>query len=482
MTDLDELDDRLKDYASRWRASLAERPSPEGITFVSMRSGTRRSHGWRALAAAVVVALAIGATVWATEIRHDTEHSPSKTPEGPVHPVPWEPLDPTNPVFDAAAAAAYSSLTATGNLALTAPAGGQVDFAVTLESPTRISLDPCPDFTISQQMSWDDFSDEPHALNCAAVPYKDSTGTPYLPAGQPVTFVMETMAPSVHPEKLTWHLDVPNGPPAISGSLKVTPSGTENPAGIGYCAALVFDGRGYELSEQQPGTGVGASLGTAQGQACGANGDHAVTAYAANEQAPEEALTVSYGDRVLTYAPEHSAELVPVPYPDVLDQASGDVRGSDLALVRRFAQLAVRPDPRYRDAVPFAHRVEIGLGADLRIFPADSLDEASSWTLDAGGFAGRTGPVNVLDPPRDHLLARLAPELPTKPDLRVSVGDRARCAGPALAVPKRLASLRHVTIEPEPSTIASCLDWFAIDLFVDSSGHVVAVSLDLWEP
>jgi hypothetical protein len=33
-----------------------------------------------------------------------------------------------------------------------------------------------------------------------------------------------------------------------------------------------------------------------------------------------------------------------------------------------------------------------------------------------------------------------------------------------------------------PADHASCLDWWAVDLFLDDSGRILGVNLDLWEP
>jgi hypothetical protein len=90
-------------------------------------------------------------------------------------------------------------------------ASGRLRFVVTLTAPAGrdVPLDPCPDYKIL-------FGGESgstaasHALNCAAVPYRDTAGRPYLPAGIPVRFDMQADTPqSAAPAaKLVWQLDI----------------------------------------------------------------------------------------------------------------------------------------------------------------------------------------------------------------------------------------------------------------------------------
>jgi hypothetical protein len=48
------------------------------------------------------------------------------------------------------------------------------------------------------------------------------------------------------------------------------------------------------------------------------------------------------------------------------------------------------------------------------------------------------------------------------------------------APPRRVSRLRRLSIQPRAP--ASCLRWFAVDVFVDESGDIRAVTLDYWEP
>jgi uncharacterized protein DUF4232 len=77
-----------------------------------------------------------------------------------------------------------------------------------------VALDPCPDYTMRQIGSWDDVSVARFALNCAAVPFRDAAGVPYLPEGVPVRFEMRLglAGPDVQEPKATWSLDASGGP------------------------------------------------------------------------------------------------------------------------------------------------------------------------------------------------------------------------------------------------------------------------------
>lgn len=474
----DRLDRRLHDLGARWRDQVPDAPAVPGPR-------GRRDLTWLAAAAAVTVAL--GVTLWITRGLGDGQVEPAPpptpTPTSTANPgsVAWAPLDPTNPTLDAAITAAYDAIAVTGTLDLVAgtAADGTADklpFEVTLTSPTRVALSPCPDYEIRQQNSFDDFLTEHYALNCAAVPFKDDDGTPYLPAGRPVTFAMETFAPSFS-APLTWRLVTGGAPDVAEGriAVKATP-GTLSRA-TDFCARLSFDGRSYTFATEQPGSGVGNPLGNAAGTACGSSGAVTVKVYSVSEQPATEALTASYDGAVVVYVPEG---VDPVPFPVALGEGDG-VEPRDQDLVRRFARFALEPEPA--GLTMFTDEVRIGLGQDLRPTRATDLDDPRTWTFDLDGYRGYAGPANLLDTLREQLLvasSNLWRE--NTPDLVVTVGDYARCAGPPGPVPPGLGGYRHVAIQPHSDMYDSCLQWFALDLYLDDTGRIAAVSLDLWEP
>lgn len=121
----------------------------------------------------------------------------------------------------------FASVKATGDLNRTAAPGETVRFTVTLTAPERVSLAPCPDYTIAQYGAGVS-SEQTYALNCAAVPYRDADGRPYLPSGTPVSFAMETTAGSRSAPKFLWYLDVPERNVEVDGRLTVTDTGPES--------------------------------------------------------------------------------------------------------------------------------------------------------------------------------------------------------------------------------------------------------------
>lgn len=66
-------------------------------------------------------------------------------------------------------------------------------------------------------------------------------------------------------------------------------------------------------------------------------------------------------------------------------------------------------------------------------------------------------------------------------DYRVDVGPHPTCGGPDRAPAQEFAGYRQLSITPTaPRT--SCVDWWAVDVFVDGRGRIRGVNLDLWEP
>ena len=54
------------------------------------------------------------------------------------------------------------------------------------------------------------------------------------------------------------------------------------------------------------------------------------------------------------------------------------------------------------------------------------------------------------------------------------------CASPPGPAPPAVSGLLRRNIQPRD--VSSCLQWFAVDVFVDESGEIRAVTLDHWEP
>lgn len=249
-----------------------------------------------------------------------------------------------------------------------------------------------------------------------------------------------------------------------------------------FCAHVLFEGRTYEVSEQQEQPPTNFPLAPAEGISCGSEGNRTVEASRLQGRSRRDAIMVHYAGYEVIYVPEFTAGLTPVPYPNDLQQV-GDVRGSDLALARAFAAFAVRTEADTLSALPLApDGVQVGLGLTLRRTPVADLAQAATWSSTANGFAGRTGRINTLNVLRDHLLRDLIDSGPNAGKLQVVEGETQRCAGPPLAAPAGLVGLRHLSLQPAAGSIEACLDWFSVDLYLDESGRVTAVRLDLVEP
>lgn len=61
----------------------------------------------------------------------------------------------------------------------------------------------------------------------------------------------------------------------------------------------------------------------------------------------------------------------------------------------------------------------------------------------------------------------------------ITIGPHSRCANPPTAAPAGTEQLAQISIQPV--AVASCLSWFAVDLFV-RDGRIEAVRFDQWGP
>lgn len=120
--------------------------------------------------------------------------------------------------------------------------------------------------------------------------------------------------------------------------------------------------------------------------------------------------------------------------------------------------------------LPLANDVLVALGSQVVARRQRSeLFRRSAWTVNSEDFAGRVGPVNVLD------------MVPSPSE--VVVGPHSRCAGPeAVPSPPELVPYRRIGILPLEGSIDSCLEWSAVDIFVDDDGVIQGIALHLEEP
>ncbi|MDX1449982.1 MAG: hypothetical protein R3246_13065, partial [Acidimicrobiia bacterium] len=165
------------------------------------------------------------------------------------------------------------------------------------------------------------------------------------------------------------------------------------------------------------------------------------------------------GDYLLSLVQEGGEEAIEFSVPFTVEDRADDetVTDSDLAILDGLHALARGDDVD----LPFAEQVTISLGTDHEATLSDD------WTIDVEEWNGYAGPFDVLGPLR------------SEPGITFpAVGPVTHCAGPLLDVPWE--SARQLTIRP--AGISSCLEWYAVSVFLNSNGEIDRVMLDLWEP
>ncbi len=133
-----------------------------------------------------------------------------------------------------------------------------------------------------------------------------------------------------------------------------------------------------------------------------------------------------------------------------------------------------RDVPSFAD-VPFATDVALALGGDVRLGrSADELLDPRAWLIDSGpdGFRERVGPFSALD-----VVAGAGA-------VTTSTGRHGSCtaAEEPLPPPPELSTLQVVSIQPDRRDVATCMQWWAVDIFVTDSGLIAGVDLDLGAP
>ena len=147
---------------------------------------------------------------------------------------------------------------------------------------------------------------------------------------------------------------------------------------------------------------------------------------------------------------------------------------ADEALVDGLIAWAV--DPGGPPPLPLADRVVLALGsAAHRTVDAAELADPAAWIVDAVFFNAYTGPFDLLAPLRDAGAGAGAGA-----ERELTAGYHRHCASPPIPDPPPLFGQRRLGLQVV--TGDSCLQWAAVDLWVDDSGTVVGIGLDLYEP
>jgi hypothetical protein len=140
--------------------------------------------------------------------------------------------------------------------------------------------------------------------------------------------------------------------------------------------------------------------------------------------------------------------------------------------MRAFVAFARAPTDATWRKLAFARTVDVGLGRRLVLQRSPTeLRDPEAWKIHVKYFRAYGGPFSAL---------RLMAE--ERGPLQVSVGPHAHCASPPVPPPRRVETLRRVSVQPQLPKVESCLQWWTVDVYVDEIGEVHAVTLDAWEP
>jgi hypothetical protein len=136
--------------------------------------------------------------------------------------------------------------------------------------------------------------------------------------------------------------------------------------------------------------------------------------------------------------------------------------------------MALRAFARGGTGLPaVADQVELYLGNAFTGFATRAqAEDPTAWATctEVGEYAGRACPLSALDVLAGHRAVAYV-ETPHRTCLQTY--------GP---VPPDLRTLTRAAIVPAPGSVDSCIDDFAVQLFSNADGELVAVSLLLGEP
>jgi len=147
------------------------------------------------------------------------------------------------------------------------------------------------------------------------------------------------------------------------------------------------------------------------------------------------------------------------------------VTDEERAIVDTMREFASDPTTDLLTELPLTDSVTLTLGPQrARSEAAADLADPASWVFgtEYDGFRAWVGPFSALD-----LLAQPR-------EVGITSGPRDHCASPPMPVYENFVGLRQISIEPTDAT--SCLEWWAVDLFLTEDGKIAGVTLDLWEP
>ncbi|WP_296607459.1 hypothetical protein [Nocardioides sp.] len=170
----------------------------------------------------------------------------------------------------------------------------------------------------------------------------------------------------------------------------------------------------------------------------------------------------------LTPSPSSPSAPSSEPPPSTTSSASAEP-----ALLGQEAATALRSFAVGRELPPLTGQVDLYLGNAFTGFVTRKRAvDPTAWATctEIGDYAGRACPLSPLDVLAQH--RRVA---------YVGAPDSG-CLKTYGPVPPDLRKLTHVAIVPAPGSVDSCIDDFAVQVFSDENGALMAVSLLLGEP
>lgn len=139
----------------------------------------------------------------------------------------------------------------------------------------------------------------------------------------------------------------------------------------------------------------------------------------------------------------------------------------DQAIADALLRFTADPGPATVAALPFANEVSLALGAETIVsLDSEQVADPAAWIMNRDEYDGYAGPFSVL-------------ETLSEP-VEITIGAHNRCVARPTPAPGDVAGLRQVGMQPTDAT--SCLEWFAVDLFVNDAGEIESIRLDLYGP
>ena len=151
----------------------------------------------------------------------------------------------------------------------------------------------------------------------------------------------------------------------------------------------------------------------------------------------------------------------------VQNPAATAVTIADQALVDAFLGFVAEPSAERLTHLSLADSVALGLGEEIiTTRNSESLVDPTNWILVRDESEPWPGPLSAL--------------WLVEPPVTITRGAHLRCVARPTPAPAGFENHRRVSLQPVTAT--SCLEWWAVDLFINPSGNTEAITIDLFAP